>query len=63
MDGIEEYDEAAATKKIIEKALAESALESKYGNVDDLEEVPFEVSITMITFFIYLRVSRYMQQI
>ncbi|KAJ8664974.1 hypothetical protein QAD02_006636 [Eretmocerus hayati] len=33
-----EEDEASATKRIIEKALAEAALENKLGEIDDLEE-------------------------
>lgn len=43
MEDEEQYDEAAATKKIIEKALAEAALESKYGNVDEFEEFDVQV--------------------
>ncbi|XP_058796390.1 abscission/NoCut checkpoint regulator-like isoform X1 [Phymastichus coffea] len=43
MASYQEYDEATSTKKIIEKAIAESALESIYeGNIDELEEVPFD---------------------
>ena len=39
---IEEQDEATAT--IIEKALAEVALESKFGDTDDLDNVKSDVS-------------------
>ena len=41
---IEEQDEATATRSIIEKALAEAAFESKFGDTDDLDNVKSDVS-------------------
>lgn len=35
---MEEVDDETATKRIIEKALAEVALEAKFGDTDELEE-------------------------
>lgn len=37
-----EEDESAITKKIIKKALAEAALEKKYGEVDEVEDMEVE---------------------